>query len=30
MISATGIAIFFILSIFSRFMLRHWHESAQR
>jgi len=30
LISATGIAIFFILSIFSRFMLRHWHESAQR
>jgi len=30
MISATGIAIFFILSMFSRYMLRHWHESAQR
>jgi NitT/TauT family transport system permease protein len=30
MISATGIAIFFVLSMFSRFILRHWHESAQR
>ena len=30
MISATGIAIFFILSMFSRYMLHHWHESAQR
>jgi NitT/TauT family transport system permease protein len=30
MISATGIAIFVILSLFSRFILRHWHESAQR
>jgi NitT/TauT family transport system permease protein len=30
MISGTGIAIFFVLSMFSRYMLRHWHESAQR
>ncbi len=30
LISATGIAIFFVLSMLSRFILRHWHESAQR
>jgi NitT/TauT family transport system permease protein len=30
LISATGIAIFFLLSLLSRFILRHWHESAQR
>lgn len=29
LISLTGILIFFILSRFSSFMLRHWHESAQ-
>lgn len=30
LISVTGIVIFFLLSLLSRFMLRHWHESAQR
>jgi len=30
LISLTGIAIFFLLSMLSRFVLRHWHESAQR
>lgn len=30
LISGTGIAIFFLLSMLSRFVLRHWHESAQR
>ena len=29
MISASGIAIFAALSVFSRFMLRHWHDSEQ-
>ncbi|MFZ2468360.1 MAG: ABC transporter permease [Parvibaculum sedimenti] len=28
LISATGILIFFVLSLLSRFILRHWHESA--
>ncbi len=28
LISATGILIFFVLSLLSRFVLRHWHESA--
>lgn len=28
MVSLTGIAIFFLLSLLSRLLLRHWHESA--
>ena len=28
LISATGILIFLVLSLLSRFILRHWHESA--
>ena len=29
LISASGIAIFVALSLLSRLLLRHWHESAQ-
>jgi len=28
LVSATGIAIFLLLSLLSRLLLRHWHESA--
>jgi len=28
LISATGIAIFLLLSLLSHLLLRHWHESA--
>jgi len=29
LISFTGIMIFFLLSVVSRLLLRHWHESAR-